>query len=106
MSLWDKRPWRSREERDEAARNLGRMQAQARGLRQAAARDGAARDSTWQPGRVPAPRQARSAERTARQKARKLESGLDPGRAAALKRASGQSLARTARERQEGRSPR
>ena len=52
MIRWP-RPWRSQEDRDEARWWTGRMEAQARGMRQAASRDLPA--SGWQPGPVPPP---------------------------------------------------
>jgi hypothetical protein len=60
MTRWP-RPWRSQEDRDEARWWTGRMEAQARGMRQAASRDLPA--SGWQPGPVPPARQARRQER-------------------------------------------
>ena len=54
-------PWRSQEERNEARWWTGRQGAQARGMRQAAARDLPV--TGWQPGPVPTPRQARRQER-------------------------------------------
>ena len=97
MIRWP-RPWRSQEDRDEARWWTGRMEAQARGMRQAASRDLPA--SGWQPGPVPPARQARRQER-------ELIARRDPAdgsaRAEVLARGMEQALRR---ERESGRQSR
>lgn len=82
-------PWVSQEERDEGRWHTGRQGAQARGMRQAAARDLPA--TGWRPGPVPPGRQVRRQER-------ELTARRDPAdqsaRADTLARAMEQSLFR------------
>lgn len=89
----------SREERDRARRELGRQQAQARGLRQAAARDGVAPDPSWRP--APPRRPVRVFQQDYELRLARAPAAGDTGRAAALRRASEQDLAR-----RQGRPPR
>ena len=84
-------PWASQEERDEELWRLGRMQAQARGMRQAAERDGITRDA-WHPGPVTSARQVRKTERAV--VARQEKTGSDARRAVVLSRAMDQALTR------------
>lgn len=90
----------SREIRDQELWHLGRMQAQARGMRQAAERDGITRGA-WSRGPVPRPRQARKDERAVI--ARQEQTGSDARRAAVLSRAMDQALTRD-RARHQGRT--
>lgn len=80
------RPWYSQEERDADRFENGRQGAFARGMRQAAARDGVARKN-WRPVPVPAPRQVRRQERQLQQRS---DPARDTGRAQALARATQQ----------------
>jgi len=79
---------RSREERDSARFENGRQGAFARGMREAAARDGVTRGN-WRPGPAPRPRQARRRDQQLRhQRSDPRREGT--GRAETLARATQQ----------------
>jgi hypothetical protein len=85
-------PWISQEERDADRFEDARQGAFARGMRQAAVRDGVAPDRSWRPGPVPRARQVRKREREV--VARQANTGSNARRASVLARAMGQSLER------------
>ncbi len=89
------RRWHSDAEPDEVRWWLGRMEAHARGMRQAAARDRIAPANSRQPGPVPPTRQALKQERGRQRR----DPATDLGRAQTLARAIEQSSARNRRSR-------
>lgn len=79
--------WHGDAEPEQVRWNLGRGGALARGMREAATRDGMT-SQTWQPGPVPRPRQARKQERDVQQRQASPDRYTD--RAKALARATQQ----------------